>query len=472
MSDEALLRIKLEDGSTGGPAGAPAGTTAPPPPAWTPRLPRQAQPAGGGAASVVPGVDVNAQPFFDELLKVAEEFRGVIGGTFGRLIGALLDGMALFQKFRDAQIPAVVAAGSSAAASVTPTGTAPGATTAAASAANAAIPPQRVPARPRAPLIPPPIPGAPRVYGLVYGRAVPPPPLVGPPAPPPSGRAAAAAQQAIGGKGAWSPLAPNQPLTQGPASAAAAGAGGGLGAGLAAAAGPVAIGLAVMAALEKLKDALVGAVTAAGAFTTKFAASETTVGQVAEMAGTGLRAFGDKLFYASPLLGTFTSVLGESINVLGQFTAVVDGFVDRYAQFSPGLALGTGQAELVQVMGDFRRAQQVTPELLRYLQTRTEVQQRYEDVKARLLQQMAPTATKLLESVDRMLPTLEVVARIVQGDFEALARITEYLSRVLAFLTRSGDKSVEDFDLTKVGQIPGLGNTNFFAPGAGPQSEV
>lgn len=196
----------------------------------------------------------------------------------------------------------------------------------------------------------------------------------------------------------------------------ASGAAGGLGA----AAGPVGIALAVFEALKAFKDGLGAAIRGVGNFTAALLDPSPDVSKSIDTMGGAISGVSDKLFYVSPILGIFGKALGETVGALGAVMKSLDGMVNRYATFNPQLAAGLAQADIRQTLGDIRRAQEAGPQLLRYLQQRTEMQQKFEDMKIRIMQQIMPAVLRLMELVETILPLGEAA-------LEPLFLMAEYL---------------------------------------------
>ncbi len=214
-------------------------------------------------------------------------------------------------------------------------------------------------------------------------------------------------------------------------------AGGGAGGALAAI--PV-IG-AVVAGLVLLSEGIKKTAAAFGKFAVGLVSPDDNPASMVENIGGFVKGLGD----AVPILGTFVSVLGTAISTVGQFMRAMDGMVERYAAFSPELAQAQAMADIVQVMGDFRRAQEVTPELLQYLQTRTEMQQKFEDAKIRFIQKMMPTAIKVMEMTEKLLPLVEVIVDIISAILNLIPGVGDKVDEIRKKMDK--DDTAMDFQL-------------------------
>jgi hypothetical protein len=169
-------------------------------------------------------------------------------------------------------------------------------------------------------------------------------------------------------------------------------AGGALGA-IGAAAGPAAIAAAVLIGLKALSNQINQTIRALGMFGSQLISPSADPSQYVGDIGNAMSAFSDKIFYVSPLLGMLGGAAGATAESLSKLMASVDGLVERYRQFSPGIATAQAGAEVRQLLGDLRRAQEATPALMRYIKARSDLQQRIEDTKIRILTRLEPLIT-------------------------------------------------------------------------------
>ncbi len=127
----------------------------------------------------------------------------------------------------------------------------------------------------------------------------------------------------------------------------------------------------------------------------------------------GLGGFIQAVGAGIPVIGGFIGAVGAAIDGVGQMMNQLDAMVDRYAGFSPALAQASAMADVAQVLGDFKRAQQVAPDLIKYLNERTAMQQQIEDQKIRFIHQIMPIQLKLMELTTKFLPYLEVILNVI-----------------------------------------------------------
>ncbi len=388
MADEAVIRIIVE-GSRGGGGGLGGGGAPGRPSTPSPGAAPIFAPARGNSYARY-SAGAQARMSDDPVLNVIGQF----GGVFGKLFDALLAVVVRAKQFTDTQLPTI----------------------------KFPIPPP--------PYQPPPPPMSPGFfpaggsYGAFAAQGPPAPPM--PPSYPVGGsyaqfnpgattttqpaKAAHLFPQA-GSFGQFSPPPVVQPIFPQAGSfgqlnpkppVPAPGILSNLGGMAAAALGPVAVAIAVVKALEVFKDMLTGSIQALGQFGANLISPDNDPSHFVKTLGDATQGVADKFFILSPLLGIFGSTIGATIGVLGDFMRQIDGMVDRYAAYSPLLAQGQAMAEITNVLGDMRRSQMVGPELLEYIQARSQLQQRVEDIKIDLLKQVVPVVVQLLPLLELM----------------------------------------------------------------------
>lgn len=206
------------------------------------------------------------------------------------------------------------------------------------------------------------------------------------------------------------------------------GAGGAVG-GLAAGGAIIA---AVVATEVLLRNALESAVHSVTHFAEVLSSPDVDPSVIFSELGQSVRSSTEKLIYLGNLLGVFGPVVGDIISSFGNLQRNLDGMVQRFAGFSPLLASAQAQAEVTQVLGEFRRAQTAAPDLARYIQARTELQQRYEDIKVELLKGIAPVLTTAVETLTAAMPLLRgavTVLSFIGQQYKPLADKLEEINR-------------------------------------------
>jgi hypothetical protein len=465
VADEALLRIKLDEGAAG-PRSSPTRPYTPP---SQPYYPTATRPAGGGGQatklfdpyeeamrrrqSEVQREQTKAayedlygdvKSSLDVILEVAEHFRGTLGGAFGSILGAALDAAAAFREMskrqtaREVVVPELEPY-------VPPVE--PPTLEEYIPAKKPYQPPRFAEQQPEGPAVEPPtleeyIPAKkpyqpPRFAeqqpeGPAYkdvkqafderdARALPGPKQVQPAnrgvAPPSRGvQERTPRVEHLGTTIANRPQEPPAPemLVAGEAEGAAAG-GMAMAEAVPIAGAILAVLIAVDKAMQGVRDNAVSAARSLGDFAVKIATPGNTFGQDAQMAGDAIHTVGDKMWKFAPFISAVTSVTGEAISSLGRFSTAVDAAAQHYAQYSPVLAQAQAVAEMRQVYGDFRRAQMVGTNLAKYTLAKSKLEQDVEDLKASVLDSLLPTLTKIVEVADNLLQTGTASNRFLQG---------------------------------------------------------
>ena len=159
-----------------------------------------------------------------------------------------------------------------------------------------------------------------------------------------------------------------------------------------------AISAAVMGGIH----ATVGAVSGVA----NFAASANSdpsvpIGQLGDAASKA----GEQVAKVVPALGWMITAAGESAKALSSFMQAVDQTAEKYGEYSAEIAQAQGISEIRQTMGALRRAQEVGPEIARYIEARSDLQAKFEDIKIKLLVKILPAVTRILEVLEAIMPS-------------------------------------------------------------------
>ncbi len=186
-------------------------------------------------------------------------------------------------------------------------------------------------------------------------------------------------------------------------------------AGMAELAGPIGIALAAYKALEALKDAITGTIEKVGAFSAALVSADPSPAAYTKTIGDATKGVADELFKVSPAVGIFVGALGAAASAVGTLMAAFDGMVERYRRYNPGLAAASAIGEVTQTLGDIRRAQEAAPALIQYVNTRTQIQQKYEDAKIEFINKIGPTLLTFMNLGVAALPYLSMILDVVTG---------------------------------------------------------
>lgn len=207
------------------------------------------------------------------------------------------------------------------------------------------------------------------------------------------------------------------------------------------AAGPAGlIALAAMKADRYVRDMMKGAVnTVSGLAEGVASASSDPAGPIAAM-GQAASSAADKL---GPLSYTAT-IAGESLKGLASVMQAINATAERYGEYSPQIAQAQAVAEIRQTMGDFRRAQEVSGEISKFLIAQSDLQQRFEDVKVRLLNQMLPVITQMVGQIELIVSSAENAMRGFELVSDPLTAIAEAARRLINLKEDENAPEVED----------------------------
>lgn len=213
--------------------------------------------------------------------------------------------------------------------------------------------------------------------------------------------------------------------------------------------------IATAAAIGANKAIIGGAGAAAN-----WAASGPNVGRDIEQFGSAVSNAGESLSKLSPVAGVLVNAFGEAGKALGSFMQAVDGAINRYAEVNPEIAQQQAIGEIRQVMGDLRRGAEAAPELVRYMQTQQDLQQKFEDIKIKALNQILKTVTPILDILNKIMPEGEVIGEAVGALLSPLTVIAESVATLLNIQRDDRLPEVQDpadILLRRVGQFDNFG---------------
>ncbi len=90
-------------------------------------------------------------------------------------------------------------------------------------------------------------------------------------------------------------------------------------------------------------------------------------------------------------------VIGAAIVAVTAFTNAANNMAEKYGEYNPQIAHEQAMAEIRQVMGDMRRAQESGGELAEFVKAQSEMQQKWEDVKLAVMKKIIPVISGILE---------------------------------------------------------------------------
>ena len=102
-------------------------------------------------------------------------------------------------------------------------------------------------------------------------------------------------------------------------------------------------------------------------------------------------------------LGVAAAVAAAAIVAFGAVVGEANKMVEKYGEYSPEIAQAQAMAEITEVMGNMRRAQESGKELANFVEAQTEAQQRWEDIKVSIMTKILPIITGILRVLGGLL---------------------------------------------------------------------
>jgi molecular chaperone GrpE (heat shock protein) len=175
---------------------------------------------------------------------------------------------------------------------------------------------------------------------------------------------------------------------------------GGMMAGIARALPIAGIALAAKAAVD---GAIKGVISGIGGAMTGVATTGDPAHKTITQLSDGISKLGEKI----PGIGAAMVVVGEVGKVIGGLMETFTRTAERYGEYNPQIAQQLAMAEIREVMGDMRRAQRSGPELARFIQAQSKMQQQFEEIKMRIWMKILPILTAIMQVFSRLLGIAE-----------------------------------------------------------------
>ncbi len=378
------------------------------------------------------------QSELDMFLEIAEGLRGSIGGVFGSLFGSILDVSAAWRKMQSgvasqgvsaADIPDIEPSVASGLASIGPT-------------VPADIPlhmrdSAQVPIEQEQ--------NIPFTHESVNTLTAPAPINPGdinlneviPPAP----------------ESAQVPTGDTQPDIKVPAGAMGApgGAAGTAAGGVGGAAGAIPV-VAFALAIKEIQKALIAGATnaiksgigAIGGIASGIASADADPSIPIAGMGEAASQAGEKINEIVPGLGFVAIVAGETAKSFANLMRAIDATAQRYGEFSPQIAQAQAIAEIRHTMGDFRRAQEVGGQMAKYLMAQSDLQQKFEDIKVKMLIRILPIATAILEILEAVVPSGKNISESIGNVATPLTAIQVLIGEIYSMFRSDKQPDVKD----------------------------
>lgn len=211
---------------------------------------------------------------------------------------------------------------------------------------------------------------------------------------------------------------------------------------------PVAMAMALKEVANQVNAAITGgiknAIGGAGALAAGIASANTDPAVPIAALGDASSKAGEKLNELVPGLGNTLVVVGETQKAFAQLMQAIDKTADRYAEFSPEIASAQAMAEVRQTMGDLRRSREVGPELARYIIAQSEMQQKFEDIKVKLLTKMLPIVTGILKTLEAIVPSGDTITDSISGLVHVVAPLPAAIMSIVGVLKENNVEPPKD----------------------------
>jgi hypothetical protein len=217
---------------------------------------------------------------------------------------------------------------------------------------------------------------------------------------------------------------------------------------------------AVLLGMKALGDVMTGTVQAASGFAGALLDADPAPAKLIDTLGQSYKKTADSIFLLSPTVSVLGSVVGETVSSFGKLLSVIDANASKFGEYNPQLAVAEAMGEVRQVMGDLRRAQEVGPQLARYVNARADFQQKFADIQTRLLEQILPAVTGGVKVLEKMLPLVEIGGKIFVA--------TTPIIHILEFIDRwFGEQQANEIETATQDALAGYLRAG--APGSGVQ---
>lgn len=198
-----------------------------------------------------------------------------------------------------------------------------------------------------------------------------------------------------------------------------AGIGGKMMAGLSNLAGPMMIATALKEARDHYIKSVIGGIKGGigtvGSIVSGIASPNADPSVAIRSMGEAASSAGEKIAQLVPEIGFVVVAFGETGKALAGLMQNLDKTAERYGEYSPQIAQQQAIADVRQTLGDLRRSREIGPELSRYVQVQADLQQKFEDIKIKLLTQILKVVNPILELLEKVVPSGEGIDNAINA---------------------------------------------------------
>jgi len=213
----------------------------------------------------------------------------------------------------------------------------------------------------------------------------------------------------------------------------------------------------VQAALEidkKITQGVKATVQTAGKIAAGIASPDDDPAKKIDAFGEALSSTGEQV----PIFGRYLVAAGEAARAFASVMTALDATADKYAEYNPQIAQAQAMVEIQQEMANFRRAQEVSAELTRYVQAQGQLQQNFEEIKIKLLTMLLPTVNMMMSTLNNVVTLLGGVAATMNQQDENI----DPTSLILGLSNQAAGDNINPNDLMlQPGQLPAAGPIGF-----------
>lgn len=206
----------------------------------------------------------------------------------------------------------------------------------------------------------------------------------------------------------------------------------------------MAAGVIVKAVHDIAAYAVTGSIQMAGAVGMAAADPDANPAKIVSNIGGAVSSVGDKLLYINPLIGALGMAAGETATQLGSLMNAINATAERYGEYSPQIASAQAIAEIQQTMGDMRRGQEAGPELARYIQMQSDLQQKFEDIKIKVLLKILPIVTAMGDLLEKIVPSAEDIEPALAAIAVPLTMLVTVANQIAGTMEDTNRREVQD----------------------------
>lgn len=185
------------------------------------------------------------------------------------------------------------------------------------------------------------------------------------------------------------------------------------------------------------------ATTAAAKGASTAAASAAARGATSAAAGGGAAAAGGLAAIAGPLVVIAVAVVA-AVKAMEALVNFADRAEQQFAEYSPQIAQAQAVAEIRQTLGDFRRAQQISAEMSKYVLAKSDLQQRYEDLKVRILTKILPALTRVMQFLEGMVPLAEAWVEVLLAPVKHISDTVDAIESLMPDFLKRDLEEIKD----------------------------